>query len=81
MNRLMTSREGFPSRRRALANFAGGFGSLALAGLLSEDVRSAPSGVEDPLAPRQPHHTAKAKRVIFLFMTGGVSHVDSFDPK
>ena len=35
----------------------------------------------EPLAPRQPHFTAKAKRVIFLFMTGGVSHIDSFDPK
>ena len=35
----------------------------------------------DPLAPRQPQFPAKAKRVIFLFMTGGVSHVDSFDPK
>jgi hypothetical protein len=36
---------------------------------------------EDPLAPRQPHHPARAKQVIFLFMSGGVSHVDSFDPK
>lgn len=35
----------------------------------------------DPLAPRAPHFPGKAKRVIFLFMTGGVSHVDSFDPK
>ncbi len=35
----------------------------------------------DPLAPREPHYPAKAKRVIFLFMTGGVSHVDTFDPK
>jgi hypothetical protein len=35
----------------------------------------------DPLAPKAPHFPAKAKRVIFLFMTGGVSHVDSFDPK
>ena len=35
----------------------------------------------DPLAPRAPHFQPKAKRVIFLFMTGGVSHVDSFDPK
>ncbi|HEY3787712.1 MAG TPA: DUF1501 domain-containing protein [Urbifossiella sp.] len=35
----------------------------------------------DPLAPRPPHFPAKAKRVIFLFMSGGVSHVDSFDPK
>ncbi|GIS62928.1 MAG: hypothetical protein CM1200mP2_51530 [Planctomycetaceae bacterium] len=41
-------------------------------------------GLEEPRRPltaRQPHHVAKAKRVIFLFMTGGVSHVDSFDPK
>ena len=35
----------------------------------------------DPLAPRHPHFPAKAKNVIFLFMTGGVSHVDTFDPK
>lgn len=35
----------------------------------------------DPLAPRQPHFPAKAKNIIFLFMTGGVSHVDTFDPK
>ena len=35
----------------------------------------------DPLSPREPHFPAKAKSVIFLFMTGGVSHVDSFDPK
>ncbi len=35
----------------------------------------------DPLAPRAPHFPAKAKNVIFLFMTGGVSHVDTFDPK
>lgn len=35
----------------------------------------------DPLAPKPPHFPAKAKRVIFLFMSGGVSHVDTFDPK
>jgi len=35
----------------------------------------------DPLASREPHFAPKAKRVIFLFMTGGVSHVDTFDPK
>src|SRR5205823_5567058 len=35
----------------------------------------------DPLAPRQPHFPARARRVIFLFMHGGVSHVDTFDPK
>lgn len=58
-------------------------------GLLSEllaadDGRSISShGVDDgnPVAPRQPHFPAKAKSVIFLFMSGGVSHIDSFDPK
>ncbi len=39
------------------------------------------NAVEDPLAPRAPHFPAKAKRMILLFMTGGVSHVDTFDPK
>jgi len=81
MNPPTVSQDGHPSRRQALANFAGGFGSLALAGVLSEDARAASTVADDPLAPRQPHHTPKAKRVIFLFMTGGVSHVDSFDPK
>jgi len=38
-------------------------------------------GADDPLAPRAPHFAAKAKRVIFLYMSGGVSHVDSWDPK
>jgi hypothetical protein len=53
-------------------------GSLLMHGLLSEllaDDRA------DPLAPKKPHFAAKAKSVIFLFMSGGVSHVDSFDPK
>lgn len=53
-------------------------GSLLMQGILSE-LLAADS--IDPLAPKKPHHTAKAKSVIFLFMSGGVSHVDSFDPK
>lgn len=53
-------------------------GSALLPAMLSELL--ATENV-DPLAPRAPHFTPKAKRVIFLFMTGGVSHVDSFDPK
>ena len=53
-------------------------GGLLLPGLLSEMLAAEPA---DPLAPKKPHHTAKAKQVIFLFMTGGVSHVDTFDPK
>ena len=50
--------------------------SLLMPGLLADLLAA-----DDPLAPKQPHFPAKAKRVIFLFMTGGVSHVDSFDPK
>src|SRR6478672_11973398 len=65
------------TRRELLAKCACGFGSVALAGLLADEVSAAP----DPLAPKPPHFPPKAKRVIFLFMHGGVSHVDSFDPK
>ncbi|WP_020468658.1 DUF1501 domain-containing protein [Zavarzinella formosa] len=53
-------------------------GSLLMPGLLSELL--AQDSI-DPLKPRSPHFPAKAKSVIFLFMSGGVSHVDSFDPK
>jgi hypothetical protein len=62
-------------------------GSLLYSGLLTqmlqgEETESAQSSVVDsPLAPRQPHFPARAKGVIFLFMSGGVSHVDTFDPK
>ncbi len=70
------------SRRQALQKSAAGFGSLALASLLNETVTAAPaSGTVDPLAARLPHHLARAKRVIFLFMSGGPSQVDTFDPK
>ena len=65
------------TRRSMLRTLAGG--SLLLPGLISELL--AREVVEDPLAPRPPHFPAKAKRVIFLYMSGGVSHVDSFDPK
>ena len=52
-------------------------GSLLMPGI----VRQLLADAGDPLAPREPHFPARAKRVIFLFMTGGVSHVDTFDPK
>ena len=65
------------SRRQALKRSAAGFGSLALASLLSEQ---ASAGI-DPLAARAAHHVARAKRIIFLFMSGGPSQVDTFDPK
>ncbi len=53
-------------------------GSIVLPGLLSELLAVEST---DPLAPKAPHFPARAKSVIFLFMSGGVSHVDSFDPK
>src|SRR5215510_15664611 len=67
------------SRREWLSQTSCGFGALALAGLAAQDARSAPPA--NPLAPKASHHPAKAKRVIFLFMQGGVSHVDSYDYK
>ncbi|REJ70030.1 MAG: DUF1501 domain-containing protein [Planctomycetota bacterium] len=64
-----------------LARCGLGFGSTALASLLAEEsARAAPSRHE-PLAARPPHFPARARNVIFLFMEGGVSQVDSFDPK
>lgn len=67
------------SRRRMLQRSAGGFGYLALSALMAEE--SARAAVMNPLAAKKPHFPAKAKRVIFLFMKGGPSHVDTFDPK
>src|SRR5215472_15412058 len=68
------------SRRQFLSNAGGGFGLIALAALLHEEGLLA-SESASPLAPRRPHHPAKAKRVIFLFMAGGPSHLETFDPK
>ena len=67
-----------------LKRFANGFGMLGVAGLFADDfVASALAGAADsnPLTVRPPQFPAKAKRVIFLFMSGGPSHVDTFDPK
>jgi hypothetical protein len=66
------------SRRAMLRRSAVGFGSLALAALQAEESAAAPP---DPLAARPPHLPARARRVIFLFMKGGPSHVDTFDYK
>src|SRR5438876_1145639 len=62
------------TRRQMLARCANGFGGVALAGLL-HDAGRAQSG------PRQPHFPAKARSVIFLYMDGGPSQMDTFDPK
>lgn len=68
------------SRRAMLRNAAVGFGSLALSSMLAEQSR-ADSTIVDPLQAKLPLFAARAKRVIFLFMKGGPSHLDTFDPK
>jgi hypothetical protein len=68
------------SRREVLTRIGGGFGAIGLASLFRDaGLLAAPVG-SNPLAPRPPHFPARAKRVIFLFMNGGPSHVDTFDP-
>jgi hypothetical protein len=69
------------SRREFLARAGGGFGALALAYLLGAGNARADSAPLSPLLPKAPHLKARAKNVIFLFMEGGPSHIDLFDPK
>ncbi|MCO6459526.1 MAG: DUF1501 domain-containing protein [Pirellulaceae bacterium] len=74
------------TRRELLCRSGMGFGALGLAGLLADGgwlpaTAQAETGYRNPLAPKPPHFAAKAKRVIHLFMNGGPSHVDTFDPK
>ncbi|MEN9576062.1 MAG: hypothetical protein RL514_3917 [Verrucomicrobiota bacterium] len=75
------------SRRRFLERAGGGFGMAALASLLKQDsllgneVTHHASRTTNPLAPQTTHFAPRAKRVIFLFMSGGPSHVDLFEPK
>jgi hypothetical protein len=61
------------TRREALERMAGGFGMLSVAGLLHAET--------SPFAPKPTHFPPKAKRIIYLVMNGGMSHVDTFDPK
>ena len=69
------------SRRQMIRSLVSG--SLLLPGIIAHLLAEEAHGAEDtnPLAPKAPHFPAKAKRVIFLYMSGGVSHMDSFDPK
>src|ERR1051326_6284478 len=74
------------SRRDFLFRAGEGIGGLALACLLQQDGLLAAGcenvpGVSSPFSPRQPHFKPRAKNVISLFMCGGVSHLDTFDPK
>src|SRR4051812_3859045 len=70
-----------PSRREMLATAGTGFGLLALADPLAAEEKKEPDRAVNPYAVRKPHHAPRAKRVIFLYMPGGPSHVDLFDPK
>jgi hypothetical protein len=80
------------SRREVLRSIGGGLGGIALAAMLPEIGGLSLSAAEinaaatsrlpvGPLTPKAPHFAAKAKQIIFLFMNGGPSHVDTFDPK
>jgi hypothetical protein len=72
------------SRRQVLCRIGGGFGALGLASLFHDAglLAATPTpAASNPVAPRAPHFPARAKRIIFLFMNGGPSHVDTFDPK
>jgi len=69
------------SRRRMLQRCSVGFGAVALQGLLAAEQTAHSAEPASEVAPGRLHHTPRAKHVIFCFMSGGVSHVDSFDPK
>lgn len=74
------------SRRDFLANAGSGLGALAAASLFDSDgllprATAAPGAFANPLRQKNPHHTPTAKSVIWLFMEGGPSHIDLFDPK
>lgn len=63
------------TRRELLGTLSTGFGITALSALMADPAYAGLAGTPGP------HHTARAKNVVFLFMTGGVSHMDTFDPK
>jgi hypothetical protein len=72
------------SRREMLSRCGTGIGTIALAGVLADEAaraRAVGSSKDDPLAVKKPHFAAKAKHVVHLFMNGGPSQVDTFDPK
>lgn len=70
------------NRREFMRDAFAGFGSLAMADMLARDnLSAATTAPGDPLAPKEPHKEATAKAVIFLFMAGGPSHLETFDPK
>jgi hypothetical protein len=80
MNRSLAHHWRVTTRREFFTRAGSGLAGMALAHLLNEDGFAA-STAPDPLAPKKPHHTPTAKSVIWLFMEGGPSHIDLFDPK
>ena len=85
LTRSSTTANAVFSRRDLLARAGGGAGLLALAALLGDEGMIVPAAAavrtDNPLAPRQSHFPAAAKNVIWLFMNGGPSHVDTWDYK
>ena len=74
----------FPTRREMLRRTSTGFGLLALSALMADRSYAGLAQEEEgggPLAAKPPHFPPKVKNVIFCYMSGGLSHVDSFDPK
>jgi hypothetical protein len=74
------------NRRELLGRCGMGFGLIGLAGIMADDKLLGPSAVlastaHGPLATKSPHFSPKAKQVVHLFMNGGPSHIDTFDPK
>src|SRR5919109_20227 len=67
------------NRREFLRDACGGFGALAFGAMLARAQSTNPQ--DNPLAPKKPLLDAKAKSVIFLFLSGGPSHLETFDPK
>ena len=87
MNKPQNTFCGQVHRREFLRDVAGGFASLGLTGMLAQDdffsnkAHAKAAEYVNPLAPKDPQYKAKAKSVIFLFMYGGPSHIDTFDYK
>jgi len=69
------------TRRHFFRDAGFGIGSIALAALLAGDLVATRGAEANPLAPKRPHHPPKARRIIYLFMAGGPSQLDLFDPK
>src|SRR5258708_15315630 len=69
------------SRREMLQRAGLGFGTWALLDLLTRAGSATAKSADNPLSPKPPHGPARAKHVIFLFIQGGPSHIDTFDRK